>query len=132
MNNNNPSSEETLRKELAALGAQDHETIALTMDPVRGLAALAVATAKGANHPISYAIKVFDNPDWAPKGEARRIVTNATAEVRCATCDGDRFIDVLNDPKVLYGHTVKPCPDCNASLDAGFWKPNGERFTVAR
>lgn len=132
MNTNNPSSDESLRSELLRLGAREFEVVALSMDPVRGLAALAVATSRGVDHPISYAIKVFDNPDWHPSGEARRVATNVHADVRCATCGGDRFVFVTDNPHVLYGETVKPCPSCNTSLDAGFWKANGERFVVAK
>lgn len=105
---------------------------ALSMDANRGLAALAYAQAKGVEHPIAYAIKVFDNPEWQPQGEKRTPVVNASVSVKCNTCDGDRFTFVTENLSVPYGETVKPCPSCNATVNAGFWKVNGERFEVAQ
>lgn len=121
-----------LRTALGQLGAREFEMVALGMDAHRGLAALAFAQAKGVEHPVSYAIKIFDSPDWQPRGEKRTLIVNAAVEVRCGMCGGDRFVFVTDDPKTLYGETVKPCPSCNSSADAGFWKANGERFEVAK
>jgi hypothetical protein len=106
--------------------------VALSMDPYRGLAALAYAQERGVEHPVSYAIKVFDNPEWQPRGEKKTPIVNAAVEVTCSTCNGDRFVFVTNDPMTPYGETVKPCPSCNASVNAGFWRFNGERFMVAK
>jgi len=124
--------DQDLRTALEKAGAREFEMVALGMEPNRGLAALALAQAKGVDHPVSYAIKVFDNPEWQPRGEKKTPIVNAAVEVKCGMCGGDRFVFVTNDPKRLYGETVKPCPSCNASVDAGFWKANGERFEVAK
>ena len=72
MNNNNPGSDESLRNELLKLGAREYEIAALTMEPKRGSAALNYARQKGVEHPISYAIKLFDSPEWHPSGEVHR------------------------------------------------------------
>lgn len=72
----NPGNDEILRKELLALGARPYELVALGMEPVRGLAALHFAQAKGVERPIAYAIVLFDDPDWNPSGESKRKGTN--------------------------------------------------------
>lgn len=69
-----------LRNALLRLGAREYEVVALTMIPDRGLAALNYATSKGAEHPIAYAIKLFDSDDWNPAGEVARKGTNQHAE----------------------------------------------------
>ena len=120
-----------LKSALQKLGAREFEVVALTMDVHRGLAALAYAQAKGVERPVSYAIKLFDSVDWQPSGEKRRQVVNASVDVKCATCDGDRFVAVLNDPSTLYAETYKPCPKCNGSVDCSFWRADGSRFVVA-
>ena len=120
-----------LRTALGQLGAREFEIVALSMDPHRGLAALAYAQTKGVEHPISYATKVFDDPTWQPKGERKTPLVNAAVEVRCETCEGDRFV-FASDANVLYGETVKPCASCNASVNAGFWRIDGSRFEVAK
>lgn len=121
-----------LRTALSKAGAREYEIVALSMDPNRGLAALAAAHEKNAEHPVAYAIKLFDNPEWQPRGEKKTPIVNAAVQVKCGTCGGDRFVFVTDDPNSLYGETVKPCPTCNANCDAGFWKANGERFEVAK
>jgi len=131
MRNKNNNHLDDLKREMNRLGAREFEIVALSMDAARGLAALTVAQNKGADNPIAYAIKIFDNPDWNPAGESRRVATNITVDVKCETCDGLRFIAVLDDWSTLYGETYKPCPDCNASLDTGFWRADGSRFVVA-
>ena len=128
MSNN---SGDDLRTEMNRLGAREFEVVALSMNADRGLAALQVAQNKGAQNPIAYAIKIFDDPEWNPSGENRRSATNLAVDVKCLTCFGDRFVFVTDDPTTLYGETVKPCPSCNASLDASFWKADGTRFTPA-
>lgn len=74
--NSNTSSDEELRKELNALGAREFERVALGMEPKRGLAALQYALAKKVDHPIPYAIKLFDSPEWHPLNEKPRRSTN--------------------------------------------------------
>ena len=131
---------------MGRLGAREFEMVALEMNPERGLAALAFAQGKGVEHPISYAIKIFDDPEWQPRGEKRTPLVNAVVEVRCSTCNGDRMI-VHRERKpeqtgwmIAHGikpteHVIeemKPCPKCNASVNTGFWKANGEHFEVAK
>lgn len=76
MNKQQPGTEERLRKELSRVGAREYEVVALTLVPERGLAALEYALKKGADHPVAYAIKLFDDPDWSPSGEKPRKGTN--------------------------------------------------------
>jgi hypothetical protein len=131
MSQNNPSSEETLRKELGSLGAREFELVALTMESERGLAALRYAVEKGANHPISYAIKLFDNEDWQPKGETRRLVTNAHVDRKCAHCGGHLFVPVTDDVTALYGETYAPCVHCNAGANTVRYTVMGEMLRTA-
>jgi hypothetical protein len=126
MDKNNPSTEETLRKELGALGAREFEVVALTMESERGLAALRHAVEKGANYPISYAIKLFDSDEWMPQGEKRRLVTNAHVDRRCSVCDGDGFVPVTDSVTALYGETYAPCANCNAQTNTAFFRVNGD------
>ena len=136
-----------LRTALGKLGAREFEMVALGMNESRGLAALAYAQEKGVDHPISYAIKIFDNPDWTPTNERPRRATNVSVEVSCATCGGDRFIVHRTRKPEQSGwmkergiepnldediEEYKPCPSCNASVDAGFWRADGSRFEVAK
>lgn len=69
-----------LRDALLQQGASEVEIEALTMVPVRGLAALRLALSRGANRPVAYAIKLFDSDDWTPSGELARKATNQSAE----------------------------------------------------
>lgn len=124
--------DQDLRTALGRLGAREFEKVALSMDIHRGLAAISYAEAKGVDNPVAYAIKIFDSADWQPRGEKKTQVLNAAVEVKCATCAGDRFVFITSDPKIPYGETVKPCPQCNASANTTFWKSNGERFEVAK
>ncbi len=123
----NPGSEEMLRKELGALGAREFEIVALTMNSDRGLAALNFAVSKGANQPIPYAIKIFDDETWSPAGEVRRRATNVSVQTECAHCGGHRFVAVTDDWSVPYGESYAPCAQCNAKCDTGFWAAGGER-----
>jgi hypothetical protein len=130
LTNSNPTQD--LKSALQKLGAREFEIAALSLDPHRGLGALALAQAKGVDRPISYAIKLFDSADWQPSGEKRRQVVNASVDVKCAVCAGDRFVAVLDDPTTLYAETYKPCPKCNASVDCSFYRADGSRFVVAK
>ena len=120
-----------LRTALGQLGAREFEIVALSMDPHRGLAALAAAQGKNVERPIPYAIKLFDSDDWQPRGEKKTQLVNAAVDVRCDSCGGDRFVFVTN-ANVPYGESVKPCADCNSSVNAGFWRIDGSRFEVAK
>jgi hypothetical protein len=126
MDKNNPSTEETLRKELGALGAREYELVALTMEPERGLAALRHAIERGANVPIAYAIKLFDSDEWMPKAETRRLVTNAHVDRKCEQCGGHLFVPVTDDVTALYGETYAPCVNCNAQTNTAFFRVNGD------
>jgi hypothetical protein len=130
---NNPSSDGQLRKELGSLGAREFEVVALTADVDRGLAALRQAIARGAEHPIPYAIKLYDKVEWQPSGEVRRLSTNVHAEVKCEKCGGDRLVPVTDDPSSLYGETWAPCSGCNADANTAFYRTDGTRIvSVAR
>jgi hypothetical protein len=80
MNTSQPRTDEWLRSELLRLGAREFEIAALTLVPRRGEAALKYALAREVDHPIGYAIKVFDDPDWHPAGEKPRQGVNLHAE----------------------------------------------------
>jgi len=136
------NTQDDLRRELQALGAREFEVVALTMDSARGLSALHYALAQGAEHPISYAIKVFDNPDWQPSGERPRHAVNIHAPAsECATCGGDRFVVVGMRPVIasvwMKEHGIEPpetegieemaaCPDCNP-VDTAFTRFDGSK-----
>ena len=128
-------SEQDLRRALEKLGASEFEVVALTMDAHRGLAALAYAQEKGVGHPISYAIKIFDSPDWQPANEKPGRATNQSVHVQCSTCGGDRFV-VHRTRSIRPGADLieewKVCPSCNASADAGFYRADGSRFVPAK
>lgn len=126
------SSDGQLRKELRGLGAREVEIAALAGDPDRALAALAYAAAKGVEHPIGYATKLYDSSEWAPSGAAKRRVTNAHVEVTCTHCGGDRFVYVTDDVSSLYGETVAPCVMCNVDVNTTRWVGDERRTTEPR
>lgn len=144
---NKDTSATDLRTALEKLGAREFEQVALGMDASRGLAAVALAQEKGVDHVISYAIKIFDNPEWTPTNEKVRRATNVSVEVQCATCEGDRFIVHRTRKPEQSGwmkergiepnldeeiEEMKPCPSCNSTVDASFWRADGTRFVVAK
>lgn len=126
------NTESILRSALESHGAREFEMVALMMDPHRGLAALNYAVAKGAERPIPYAIAVFDNEEWKPQGETRRVATNQAVEKTCSHCGRDRFVVVTHDPSALYGETYAPCSACNPKADTTRWVSNERRVTAAR
>jgi hypothetical protein len=136
----NTRADERLRKELNALGAREFEIVALSMDPLRGHAALEFAINKGAENPVAYAIKIFDNPDWQPSGETKRRATNVAVDVECKTCGGDRFVVVstrapmqspwmkergITPPADERIEEMAPCPECNAAASTEFRRYDG-------
>lgn len=129
MNNNDPQTD--LKGALERLGAREYEIVALSMDVHRGLAALAYAEQRGVDHPISYAIKVFDNPDWQPAAEKRRVATNQSVDRTCSHCGGARFVTVTAGLE-LYEDTYAPCKACNASANTKRWVGDEPRETVPR
>lgn len=116
-----------LRATLQSYGAREFEIVALSGDPHRGQAALEHAVKKGAELPIPYAIALYDNRDWNPKGELRRQASNQHVERACGHCGGDRFVPVDDDPTVLYGESFAPCEKCNAQTNTTFYRGDGTR-----
>lgn len=131
MNLNNSSSDEVLKNELTRLGAREYEIVALTMNVERGQAALSYALGRGAEHPIAYAIKMFDNADWNPPGAKKATVTNAyAAPSGCSTCGGDRVVLIGTRPSKNPASPYEdyaPCPDCFTG-DISHFRPNGTVF----
>lgn len=139
----NNSTEDTLRTALESHGAREFEVVALTMDAGRGLAALNYALTKGAERPVSYAIKLFDSPDWHPSGETRRVATNLAVDVICPHCGGDRFVVVATRqpeqtewmrqngirPSSEPIEEYAPCKVCNAGVNTTRWVENERRET---
>lgn len=142
MNQKNDTTSD-LKSALEKLGAREFEIVALTMIPDRGLAALDYAIDKGVEHPIAYAIKLFDSDSWNPAGEVTRRGTNLSVEpTHCCLCGGDRFVVVGTRPVVASqwhrdrGMDVPsgasedeyaPCPECNPT-DTSFWRHDGTQF----
>lgn len=124
------SPESDLRTALGRLGAREFEVAALTMDVHRGLAALAMAEKRGVDRPIAYAIALFDNADWHPAGESRRVATNQSVDRKCDHCGGHRFVaaDVGDG---LYEETYAPCSRCNAGCNTARWTIHGARLEAA-
>jgi len=51
----------------------------------------------------------------------------------CETCDGDKMVLVATRTSANERSGFEeyaPCPDCNSSADADFWRSNGTRFLV--
>lgn len=126
------NTESVLREALQEHGAREFEMVALMLDPHRGLAALNYAVMRGVDRVIPYAIKVFDNPDWQPSGEKRRMATNQAVERRCSHCGGDRFVPVVDDWSTLYAETYAPCKVCNAGTNTSRFVGDERRETVPR
>ena len=120
------------KEHLKSKGAREFHIVALSGDENRALAAVAEAESRGAEHVMGYALRLYEDPAWGPTGAKSRVATNLSVDRNCATCGGHLFVPVTEDWSVPYGETWKPCPACNASVDAGFWKANGERFVVAK
>ena len=127
---NKSAPEADLRTALQGLGAREFEIVALSMDPHRGLAALATAQTRGVDRPVPYAIKLFDSPDWQPSSEKQRIATNRSVERKCAHCGGDRFVPVTSGPG-LYEETYAPCKVCNAGANTTRYSVDGTRLETA-
>jgi len=125
------NTENILKRELESHGAREFEMVALSMDPHRGLAALHYAVSKNANNPVTYAIAVFDNPDWQPSGGNRRQAQNQSVDITCPQCGGDRFVPV-EQGEGLYEETYAPCKACNGNANTVRWVGNERRVTVAR
>jgi hypothetical protein len=120
-----------LKSALEKLGAREFEMVALSLDPHRGLAALTVAQQRGVEHPISYAIKLFDSPDWQPEYAKKPLATNVAVEVTCSNCGGDRFA-LVTAGLGLYEETYAPCRECNAAANTKRWVRNERRETLPR
>lgn len=127
----NDNTADQLKSALASHGAREFEVVALSLDPHRALSALNYAVAKGAEHPISYAIKLFDNENWKPSGETRRVAVNQSVDKTCTHCGGDRFVPVTAGLGP-YEETYAPCKVCNAGANTVRWVGNERRETVPR
>jgi Zn ribbon nucleic-acid-binding protein len=63
------------------------------------------------------------------------VQTNVYAGGDCDVCGGDKMVlystrpaPVESEGHVLAFEEMAPCPNCNASADAGFWRADGTRF----
>lgn len=120
----------TLRDTLVSYGAREFEIVALSENPERGLAAIQYAVERGVERPLPYAIAVYDNPDWQPKGAKPRHATNLFAESRCKHCGGNRLVLITDDPKTLYAETYAPCKECNPSANTVYYRVDGTRMAT--
>lgn len=112
---------------LRSLGAREFQIVALMADPTRAMAAIAEAQRRGVEHPVPYALTLFDDPSWTPKESRVPRLTNLAVDRNCVHCGGDRFVEVTNDPSVLYGESYAPCVYCNADANTSFYRPDGTR-----
>lgn len=120
---------ETLRSK----GAREFHIVALGTDEERALAAIAEAERRGVDQPIPYALTLFEDPTWTPRGRAQRVqLTNQAVEVTCVNCGNDRFVPVTADVTVLYGESYAPCQYCNAGADTSRWVGQERRVTAPR
>ncbi len=122
----------TFKETLQSKGAREFHIVALSLDENRALAAIAEAERRGVDAVIPYAMTLYEDPAWTPKGAKARLVTNAAVEVRCAHCAGDRFVAVTDDWRVPYGETYAPCAYCNASVDTTRWVHDERLVTAPR
>ena len=121
---------ESFTQILQSKGAREFQIAALSADEPRALAAIEEAERRGVNSVIPYALTLFDDPSWSPTGAKSRQVTNASVEVKCSACDGNRFVPVTDDVTALYGETYAPCARCNADTDTTFWTVDGRRHAT--
>ena len=98
------------------------------------MAAIAEAERRGVDNVIPYALTLFDDPSWTPKGKLRfQAATNRHVDRACDKCGGNLFVPVTDDWRVLYGETYAPCAGCNAGTNTTFWRVDGSKFvSVAR
>ena len=120
----------TFKEQLQQRGAREFHVAAFSGDETRALAAIDAAEQKGVEHVLGYALTLYEDPAWAPKGARSRLVTNAAVEVVCAHCHGDRFVIVTDGPG-LYEETYAPCAYCNANANTEFWTADGRRHVTA-
>ncbi len=114
---------------LRAQGAREFEVVALQMDQKRGLAAVALAIERGADRPIPYALKMFDDPTWEAVKTKPVLKTNQSVEKNCPHCGGDRFVLVTDGPG-LWEETYAPCKECNSK--ANTWREVGSERRVTQ
>lgn len=121
------------KEELQKRGAREFQIVALSSDQDRALAAITEAERRGVQSVIAYAITLYDDPAWVPKGQKfRPQSTNLSVDVVCPACGGDRFVVVTAEVDSLYGETYAPCAKCNSKADTSRWVGNERRVTVPR
>jgi len=76
---------ELLNLDLDALGASQFQRQTMQSDATRARAALAEAAKRGAGQPLSYAMSLFNSPNFSPSKPKLSLVSNAS---------------VLGDPKI--------------------------------
>lgn len=108
-------------------GAREFEIASLSSDEERALAALAEAERRGAERPVPYALKIFEDPSWTATPKRKPLRTNLAVDRQCSHCDGLRFVLVTDDPG-LYGETWAPCRECNTDAFTAFYRVDGSRF----
>lgn len=111
---------------LRSHGAREYEVVALVMDIPRAQAAMDVALERGADRPVPYALKMFDDPGWQVRKPKPVLLTNQAVNTKCAHCGGDRFV-LVTDGRGLYEETYAPCAVCNGAADTAFWTVHGEQ-----
>lgn len=116
------------KEELEKRGAREFHIVALSANEDRALAAIAEAERRGVDAVIPYALTLYEDPSWTPKGKFKPQLTNLVVEKKCHACGGDRFVAVTDDVTVLYGETYAPCKVCNANANTEFWTVRGEKF----
>lgn len=118
------------KQELQKRGAREFQIVALSPDEDRALAAIAEAERRGVDSVIPYALTLYDDPSWQPRGPRLKPpqLTNQAVETRCAACGGDRFV-LVTDGLGMYEETYAPCARCNAECNTSFYRVNG---TLAR
>lgn len=94
------------------------------------MAAIAEAERRGVDSVIPYALTLFDDPSWSPRGSRMKPaqMTNLSVDRKCDHCGGDRFVVVTYAPSVPYGENYAPCAACNADTNTEFWTADGRRF----
>jgi hypothetical protein len=120
----------TFTQELQKRGAREFQIAALSADEPRALAAIAETERRGIEHVVAYAMTLFDDPEWVPRGKKAVALTNLSVDRNCPRCGGDRFVPVTDSVTALYGETYAPCAACNGSTNASFYRGNGDLVKV--
>jgi hypothetical protein len=125
----NPQLRERARVSLAGLGLVGEDVRRKAWDAFKanpeGVERVA-ATARAGNNPTGLFLYLIENgahllPSDPKSLESGRpqAMSNASVDVECEVCGGDRFVPVDD------GEEVKPCPACNAGVDTRTRSPVG-------